>query len=363
MNFFKNLLGKKDQPINSYTDFWNWFLENEKQFHRAIKSREDLETKFFQKLSPKLHQICSELYFQTGMRDNNTVELIITPEGIIKNIVFAEELVAAAPVIPNWKFTALKPAIDIEDISIQMDGYEFRKDNIFFYPNLLEEYPDEIDITIIHTDFNQEHKSTIINGTYIFLDHFIGELDLVTSIDNMSFEAQSEGNELIPVVKLKDYLKWRQTEFIEKYDGFRYDTENDNYASFEAELENGNPYIAIINTDLLKWNSKASHPWVLIIELKYDGSANDGFPSSEDYDKLDELENELIEELPASDGYLNIGRQTADSVREIYYACKEFKKPSKVVPQILNSYAPFFEGSFDLYKDKYWKSYNRFNQP
>jgi hypothetical protein len=60
------------------------------------------------------------------------------------------------------------------------------------------------------------------------------------------------------------------------------------------------------------------------------------------------------------DGYLSIGRQTADSVREIYFACKDFRKPSKVMHNIQMKYADQIEISFDLYKDKYWMSFNRF---
>lgn len=40
------------------------------------------------------------------MYDENTVELIITPDGDLKNIAFAEELVEAAPKLDKWKFTA-----------------------------------------------------------------------------------------------------------------------------------------------------------------------------------------------------------------------------------------------------------------
>ena len=45
------------------------------------------------------------------------------------------------------------------------------------------------------------------------------------------------------------------------------------------------------------------------------------------------LRAKIVEELKDFEGYLNIGRQTADSVREIYFACKEFRKPSKVFAQ------------------------------
>lgn len=44
------------------------------------------------------------------MLDNETAELIITADGILKNYVFVEELIDSVPKIKGWKFTAHKPA-------------------------------------------------------------------------------------------------------------------------------------------------------------------------------------------------------------------------------------------------------------
>jgi hypothetical protein len=38
MNFLKNIFLKKDDPIKSYDDFWNWFQTNEKNFFSVVKS-------------------------------------------------------------------------------------------------------------------------------------------------------------------------------------------------------------------------------------------------------------------------------------------------------------------------------------
>ncbi len=166
----------------------------------------------------------------------------------------------------------------------------------------------------------------------------------------------------MPIEKLKDFLKWRQKEFIEKYEGKRHNTDNDDYSILEAKLQNGNALVAVINTDLLNWDSKASHPWVLVSELKYDGSKNNGMPDKETYKLLDEVESKIIEKLKDFDGYLNIGRQTANSVREIYFACNDFRKPSKVLQQIQNNYASKIDMSYNIYKDKYWQLFERFNK-
>ncbi len=361
MSFLKNIFSKKDSAIKSYKDFWDWFQNSERTFSYVVKQHQNIEKDFFDRVSPKLNELKDGFFLLTGMFDKDTVELIITADGVIKNIAFVEELISAAPTINGWKFTALKPAMDIKNVSIGMAGYKFSADNLYFVSNELAAYPDEIDITIVHEDYNQENKDVIARGSLIFLDNYLGELEFVTNIDNLKFVGKRDVNqELVPIAKLKDFLIWRQKEFVEKYEGVRHNTEGDNYSMLEAQLENGNPLIAVINTDILDWENKASHPWILEVEIAYNGESRNGMPDEIAYPLLNEIEDEITGELKDFEGYLNIGRQTANGSREIYFACKEFRKPSKVLYHIQNVYADRIKVSYNIYKDKYWQSFNRF---
>lgn len=361
MSFLKSLFKTKDQPINSYTDFWNWFEQNEQKFYKVLKNQGNVTNLFFDKLTPKLNELKDGFWFLAGMYNDHTAELILTADGIIKNIVFVEELVQSAPKMNNWKITALKQPSKSNHFGIEINGYKFNDSKMHFYATDHKSMPDEIDITITHQDFNEENKAIMTNGVFLALDNFLGELNAVTTIDHVDIINPKDANqELIPLGKLKDFLIWREKEFVEKYTGLRHNTENDNYSGLEATLNNGLPLIAFINTDLLHWDSKASHPWISVIEIKYDGKSNKGMPNKSTYNLLDEIENEILLELKDSDGYLNVGRQTADSIREIYFACIEFRKPSKVLNAIKNQYQNKIDISFDIYKDKYWQSLNQF---
>lgn len=365
MSFLKKIFGSKKEPQTvsiSYADFWQWFMQNEKAFYNAVKENDSIEANFFNKLSPKLEQLNKGYYFVTGMCDEHTAELVFTAEGKVPAIVCVEDLVNTAPAIQGWKFTALKPAMNISDVEIKMANHTFNKDNISFYSNDHKEYPDQIDITIVHNDYNESTKNEIVNGTYIFLDNALGELNFASIIDDLSFVSPDEADkELVPISKLNDFLIWREKEFIEKYEGSWYSTETNNYSLMEAKADNGNPMIAIMNTDLLKWDAKASHPWMLIVELKYDGSNTNGMPDKATSELLNTIEDEIIAHLKDSDGYLNVGRQTFESVREIYFACKEFRKPSRILSDSVKKYSGKIEMSYDIFKDKYWMSLNRFH--
>jgi hypothetical protein len=212
----------------------------------------------------------------------------------------------------------------------------------------------------VHHDYAEADKDMITNGIYIFLDNYVGELNSITTIDNVVVAGKlSAQKELIPISKLKHFLIWREKEFVEKYEGILVDTETANFSVLEAELENGDPLIATINTDILNWDKKASHPWLATLSIPYDGSENNGMPDQSIFDLLTEIENKALEQLKDFEGCLNIGRQTAENLREVYFACKDFRKPSKVLYELALQY-PDIEIKYEIYKDKYWRSFNRF---
>lgn len=360
MSIIKNIFAKKEKPIHTPEEFWTWFQEHAQTFYNVVENRTAIEEQFFDRLAPKLQELKEGIYFLSGMMDDGIAELIFTPDGIVKNVAFIEDLVEAAPQLANWKFTALKPAVDINQFNIQMNGYEFSKDKIKFYAIEHPQYPDEVDLVIVYDNFVEEDRSVIVNGVYIFLDNFLGELNAITSIDSLKVVGPDAAEtNLIPILKLKDYLVWREKEFIERYESTRYTTEKDSYVGLEATLESGIVLIALINRTLLDWDAKASHPWIVRVEIAFEPNQN-GFPDEETYLLLNQFEDELIELLPDEQGYLNLGRETVDGNRDIFFACKDFRMPAKVVEQMKKKYQSKFTVGYSIYKDKYWQSFERY---
>lgn len=367
MSFFKKLFSnttpkitRQEQPIETYQDFWNWFNQHEETFYKVIKNNGDITNIFFDQLSPKLEALNPGIWFLCGMFNDTTAELILTPDGIVKNIVFIEELIAEAPDLPNWRFTALKPASTTGGSTLEKDGFSFSAENLNFYSTDDSNYPDQIAITVTHEDYTEETKDAIFQGVCLYLDNYIGELNFISLIDSIKVTHPSEATqELIPIEKLKDFLIWREKEFREKYTGTRRDTDKDNYSLLEATLKDGSPLIAVVNTDLLQWDSKASHPWIATVSITYKGALENGMPNQDSLDTMNMLEDALMEELKDEDGYLNIGRETADHLREIFFACKDFRNVSKVMQRHCKNHTEL-ELKYDIYKDKYWQSFNRY---
>ena len=344
----------------TYQDFWKWFENHEENFFNVIKEHHLIEENFLDLLLPNLKEINEIFFVLVGMFAENTAEMIITVDGNITDIVFAEEFVNEAPDLERWKFTALKPETDIEKIGLKMGEHLFNKENIFFYANVDEDYPDEIDLVFVHEDLNDINENEVINGTYLFIDNYLGELNFLTQIDNFRIESKADAEvELIPIEKLKDFLSWREREFIEKYEGAKIITTEDSYSLLEGTLENGFPLLATINADLLRWPDKASHPWVSVLRIGFQGDEANGFPNDADYELFNTIEDDLILHLKPEEGNLNIGRETADHLREIYFVSKDFRQISKFLEATVEKY-PDYDMSFEIYKDKYWQSFERY---
>ena len=359
MSFLKNLF-QKDESITSYSEFWEWFGQNERSFRDAIRGRNNIERDFFDKAAPKLAELKDGLFLLTGTSDENTVDLIVTPDGNVKNIVFAEELIAAAPPIAGWKFFAMKPETG-EGFVLRMRDVEVSADELRFLPVETWEQPDNIDIRIVHPKCTAENHEAVSHAVFIFLDTYLGEMTFVTDIDNLSVVGPDDaGGETRPVSELKSYLEKRRSEFVEKYEGTRINTDDDEYSLMEGQLDSGLPLIAVINTTLLTWDSKASHPWIAAMRFEYADRDNNGLPGNETYQALGEIEDEILAELKDRDGYLNVLRETGNNERIVYFACRDFRKPSKVLDAVQKKYAKRFSSDIEIYKDKYWATFDRF---
>jgi hypothetical protein len=180
-------------------------------------------------------------------------------------------------------------------------------------------------------------------------------------IDNITVTGKEGAEkELIPIARLKDFLVWREKEFLEKYEGKRYDTCNDTHSSLEAILSDGQPLVAIMNSTLLNWDSKASHPWIMKIEIQYDGNNNNGMPDDVTYQKMNAFEELINNKLIDADGYLNVGRVTAENTRSIFIACKEFRLPSKTLFNLIATSSAGFEINYSIFKDKYWQTLEKY---
>ncbi len=365
MKFLKNLFGKKENfkssqvvPITVY-EFWNWFEQHESKFFKAIKVHNNIEAEFIDPVYNKLNQVKEGIFILAGMLNDHTAELIITAEGNLLNFPHIKKIVESAPKLQNWKFTAFKPSSNSPDFGIQMGTKSFTDKNVYFFPENNPLYPDEISIKLVYKErYDQNEFSLIVNGIFIFVENYLGEIKQATQVDRISIEHSAPKEvELIPISKLNDYINWREKEFEEKYNGTFLHSDESKYTSLEWEIED-KVIIGVVNADLIKWDKKASHPWIVVIIIKFDEKKNNGMPNPNALQLYYEFEDRVRDILPDKEGYLHVAQKTGLGKREIFYANKDFMKPIQVLQEMKNNVS--FEYEIDVFKDKYWQCMKQF---
>ncbi|MEK6492763.1 DUF695 domain-containing protein [Myroides odoratimimus] len=353
MGFFDKLFGKGVKEANTveleeqYQQFWDWFIANESKFYKTIENHERVVEDFIDIVSPRLKAINTDFNMLTGMGKDGIGELIITPDGRLKSLPFVDEFVQAAPEHKRWRFISCKPSV--KGIGLNMNGFLLDEETVSFIPIHDDVYPDYIHLRFIVKECTPENEEEIGNALYIFLDNYLGEIKTMTMIDylEVSGEEGVEG-EVIPVSKLSDYLSYRETEFVEKYDSVIRNNEEDTYSILESNTDH-EPLIVVVNTSFLNWDQKMSYPWVVKVSIKYKGR-EDGLPSKEDLNSMDDIEDVILES-----GNLNsVARETGAGERTLFFATKDYKKASIDVFKTISLFTDRFDIDYTIYRDKYW---------
>jgi hypothetical protein len=335
--------------------FWQWFGENEHRFRKLEKNDSDQALSFLEELIEQMQPFDPYLKALAGPDSNGNFELIITSDGDIALFSKVEELVNAAPAVPNWVFTAHKPALGFEGISIDLYGLQFSTETTSFYPVVLDDYPDEVNIVLTHTGYTKDLDDHFQAGGMIYLENGLGEVNTATKIDNYEtgpVPDAGKGIELIPISKLHEYLNWREKEFVEKYESVP-DERPDTYHLLEAEDRDGKKMLLTVNMDCRYWDKKPAYSWSLQVNINYTGDAN-GFPSEEQLIALQTLEEEIFALLP-EDRTILAGNRTYDNCRNIYFYVSDYRSTAILMNRFIESKVTGYEILFFIRRDKYWR--------
>ncbi|MDR2626230.1 MAG: DUF695 domain-containing protein [Zoogloeaceae bacterium] len=358
-----------DRFVRAYHRFWDWFAQHEKAFFALLGQKDNagIHEDFFDRMSAKLDDIKADCYyFLAGMSDEHTAELIFSAEGNIVNFVFIEELVACAPALEGWKFIALKPAMDMEEFHIEMQGHVFNKDNLSFYADRDEKYPAETNIVILHAGLNKKNAPAITKGVDIFLGCCLGELAFATGIDHFEVVGKPRRSQrALPIGELGAFLTRRQEEGAREQAPEEVIPEEDqqSFSLLEGALQNGNPILAAVNTTLLGIKNRASYPWIAILYIDYAAStADNGMPDKETSDHMFQIEDDLQGRVREDKTCLYIGRETGNGEKQLFFACTDFRRISKLFYQIQDEYSDLLPIEYTIYKDRYWKTFRKFTR-
>ncbi|HTF82825.1 MAG TPA: DUF695 domain-containing protein, partial [Cytophagales bacterium] len=322
---------------NDIAAFWEWFVANEARFYDTLKKDKEQTPEVLNEILEHVHKYHPNIYGLMGFYDDDTLEFVFTVDGIVKNIVFVDDLVAAAPMLDRWVFTSLKPQYGSFDFSITYYDFEFDKHKLKFFSSINEYYPDEISISLTHSDYrNPEDYPAILNGALIFLDNCLGELNTACRIDYFDLvpEDTVDQQDLIPIEKLESYLVWREKEFLQRYENSTYTFPKESFAVLEGEQDD-KPVVAVVNQAWADWPYKPLFSWLIRVEIKYAGN-EEGLPNQDQIQLIQELEDAVIERQNQSQICV-VGRVTSDHLSTLFIYSNEYKECSRSVYELLKT--------------------------
>lgn len=176
------------QDTSAMEAFWQWFTGNA-DFYRALPEAADAQDELFAALQLQLDRIAPDLFFVINDAEDGHCDLVLSPDGNLELFPVIEALVAAAPKLTGWKYTAYRqrgPA----DVSIQINDFTLGPEQIYF---ALAPDGEQIAITLHIADYNLFTDHQLGVASFLLLDNALGEYDVALKVSAIGREPMPEG--------------------------------------------------------------------------------------------------------------------------------------------------------------------------
>jgi hypothetical protein len=198
--------------MNKAEQFWNWFIENSPRYYLLNRSIEPPEKeKMLNELLQQLHAYSEHLYFEIGGSPVGIQELVITAEGKKEHFHEVENLLADAPRLPKWKFTAFKQATNDMFVT-EYEGVILDPASMWFMPLTNERHPDHFGMIVYLKNYTERHKAIFMAGVFKVLDAILGEKTTAEQLQYLDVSKSPRSPKkkgLIELMELPQYIAWR----------------------------------------------------------------------------------------------------------------------------------------------------------
>jgi len=195
------------QKKKQIAQFWAWFIANEPLMYYGTENPAH-RMEILEEVSKKLKYLNKHLVFELSpIREGEYKEFIISADGIEEAFSIVIDLIKYAPKHQNWQFTAFRPRMESNDLSISMGLIDFSYKDLFFRYVLTDK---EFGVELNVRNFKQTDWEK--NALFILIDALIGEYDAVTQLDWVEWvvlDEQEEDN-LFPFVELRKIVDERK---------------------------------------------------------------------------------------------------------------------------------------------------------
>jgi len=183
--------------------FWQWFSKNCQKFVSLTSNEDEIIDKLLDEILAHLAPFSDELFVYVGKLDDKTDELIISADGQIDNFKIVKELVSKAPIIKDWKITALIPPKDINGIAF--GDLIIPVTDLAFHPLINSKNVSLVNIVLYIKNYEKiKSHPEFDNAIERILDLILGEecYEYVTLVAHKPWEEGIDAN----IKDLRDYI-------------------------------------------------------------------------------------------------------------------------------------------------------------
>jgi hypothetical protein len=182
---------------NKEKRFWKWFISNKTKIEEFMES--DLrDNTIYINLTKELHKFDKRIYPEIAKNNENNYVLIITPDGIKAGMEPTNIIVASAPNIDNWKVKKYRQASDKRDLNF--NGLDFTYRDIKIWRQF--ETEEELVHIALFINGYKEEDNRYKNLGFLYLDHILGEYNVLTRVGSIEFFGWDKVDENIDCIDL-----------------------------------------------------------------------------------------------------------------------------------------------------------------
>lgn len=183
-SFLRKTPAKPPEPT-----FWAWFEANEALLFDFERDREPV----FDALAAAFKKISRDIAFEFGPKEpDGRRELVISAGGIKSAFPAVEKLVAAAPALARWRFTAFRPR-RAEVMTLEFGGLRIEPKDVdccFLVGG------QHIGLALFLPGYTEARKNEFGQAGFLMLDEALGEYDVTMKVGAIRFLAFEERRDI-----------------------------------------------------------------------------------------------------------------------------------------------------------------------
>jgi len=196
-------------------NFWDWFEVNQTAY-QFINDVEDVERdRLMDTICNELQKLNENLWVEIGGNPDDGMELIVTAEGNTDYFAMVENVIAQAPEIKNWMFTAFIPPDTEGPWIVEYAGIKLNSEEMWFLPLEEEENPKSIGLRVCTPNYELiKDNEYFMSAVYNMLESLLGEKTFALDVDYVEAGQVPEDPEeegMMELQEVLEYVNWEKT--------------------------------------------------------------------------------------------------------------------------------------------------------